>query len=110
MALAVNASGTQTATITTEHDLATPTTSGIYQLSVDVSAMAAGDILELRIKKKVLTGGVVRVAAQTVLYDAQPTDGLIWESDPFTAPFGVTATLKQTAGTGRAFPWSLQTL
>lgn len=110
MSLAVSSSGTQTATITTEHDLATPTASGVYQLSVDLNALADGEVVELRVKKKVLTGGTIRVAYQSSWTGVLPADDLIAESPPITAPFGCTVTLLQKNGTGRAFPWSLHTL
>jgi hypothetical protein len=110
MALAVSSSSSQTATINTEHDLATPTTSGVYVLSVDLSAMQAGDIVELRFKKKVRTGDTIRTAYQTTFADAPTAETMIAVSVPVPCPFGCTVTLKQVAGTGRAYPWSLETL
>jgi hypothetical protein len=110
LSLAVNASGTQTAVIGTEHSLATPTTSGVYVFSVDLANLAAGDILELRLKKKVLTAGTIHVAYLGTVQDAPSTDDQVIISVPIPCPFGCTVTLKQVAGTGRAFDWSLETL
>ena len=64
MAIIVDASGTQTATISTEHSLATVSVAGEYELKVDIDALAAGatpDIIELRVKTNILTGGTERV-------------------------------------------------
>ncbi len=106
----VESSGTQAATIGTEHTLAAPTTAGTRVLIVDVSNMAAGDALELRIKAKVLAGGTIRVAYKTVFYGAQDTDDLIKNSIPEPSDNGATFTLKQTAGTGRNFDWKVLVL
>lgn len=108
MALATADSGTQTATISTEHSLSTQTNAKTYVLQVDTINMALGDKLELRIKEKVLTGGTARVAyfARYVHVQAQP----IKISIPCPSMFSLEATLKQTAGTGRNFDWALLTL
>jgi len=103
-------SGTQTATIGTEHTLLTTTTPGDYALKVDKNAMQAGDSLELRIYDTVLSGGVSRVAYKYSSSGAQPTDDMIAISVPIPIDIGVTFTLKQTAGTGRAFPWKVLSL
>jgi hypothetical protein len=108
MTITVANSGTQTATIGTEHTLSTETTSGTHVLWVDLSNMVAGDAVELRVKRKVLTAGTIR---QTIVgtYSGAQADGCSC-SVPITAPYGATFTLKQTAGTGRAFDWSVERL
>lgn len=105
MAIAVVASGTQTATVSTEHTLATSTTGKTYVLVVDTAAMVNGDALELRLKTKVLSGGTSREAylATFIHVQAQPNK----YSVPVPANIECVATLKQTAGTGRAYPWAL---
>lgn len=108
MAPTIAASGTQTATIGTEHTLATVTTPGTLVLAVDCAAMANGDVLELRLKTKVLSGGASGLAYYTVYANAQGQP--IKYSVPVPANIEVVATLKQTSGTGRAFPWSLLSL
>ena len=58
-------SGTQTATVTTEHTLDTETTNGVFVLVVDTAAMLSGatpDELELRIYYTCLTSGTERLA------------------------------------------------
>jgi hypothetical protein len=104
------ANGTQTATITTEHVLggAAITTPGTYQLVVDLNAMLGGsspDILELRVYSKALSGGTERVADVHAFTGAQ-TSSPLFVSKPYMCPAYIKFTLKQTAGTGRSFPWS----
>ena len=109
MAISKHGTGTQTATINTEHTLnaTTPdTTDGIYQLFVDTSAMVAGDVLELRIKEKVVSAGTIRQVLVATLAGVQSDPG--WASPSFILLHGWDMTLKQTAGTGRAFPWSIR--
>lgn len=108
MALVAESSGTQTAVIGTEHSLAAPTTNKTRVLRVDCGAMVAGDTVELRIKTKVLSGGVER-EQQNVTY-ANALGSPIVESIPISSNQGATFTLKQTTGTGRAFPWAVLTL
>ena len=101
------ASGTQTAVIGTEHTLSTDTSNGNFVFKVDANAMASGDTLELRIYDVVLASGVSRVAYFSKFTDAQGADDKIKVSVPVPANIEFKATLKQTAGTGRAFPWSV---
>lgn len=108
MALVVESSGTQTATIGTEHTLAAPTTNKTRVLRVDLGPMVAGDVVELRIKTAVLAAGTVR--EQHCLTYTHALGQPIVESVPISSNQGVTFTLKQTAGVGRAFPWAVLTL
>lgn len=104
-----NQSGSQTATISTEHDLGTEiTTAGTYVLVVDTAAMVAGDVLELRIKTKAKSGGTQRVAYVVSYANAQAAPNKYSVPVPIDTSFQ--ATLKQTAGTGRAFPWNILAL
>lgn len=97
-------SGTQTATITTEHSLTTQTTADVFVLVVNVTNMAAGDTLELRSKTKVLTGGAAALADLVTLTGAQ-TEMVVWLEVP--SAHSAEFTLKQTVGTGRSFEWAL---
>jgi hypothetical protein len=111
MAVSAFASGTQTATVTTEHFLSSPNVAGIFTLHVDTNAMAAGDVLELRVYQIVLTGGTTRVAYFARYADAQPADDQIKLSVPIanelTDTNSLRFSLKQTFGTGRNFPWKV---
>lgn len=103
----VFASGTQSGTIGSEFALASPTGAGIFIFCVDLTNLAAGDALELRLKKKVLTGGAVGVVWKGAFYNAQDSDSVIAISLPLTVAFGCTASLKQVAGTARSYDWEL---
>ena len=105
MALASVGSGTQTATLDTEHTLDTETTAGVYVLVVDMANLVAGDTVILRIKTKYASGGTSRLAYSAVFTHAQA------EPNKYSVPIPVDAeiicTLEQTDGTGRDFPWNL---
>lgn len=111
MAVTAQGTGTQAASIGTEHTLLDIAVAGTFQLVVDLDAMAAGDTVELRIYQIVLTGGTRRVVAKVVYVDAQSADDKISNSIPvsneLTDAGSVRCTLKQTAGTGRSFPWKV---
>ena len=110
MAVSVESSGNQTAVIGTEHTLDTLADGGVYQCEVDTANMAAGDVLELRIAKPVLAGGTARVMFYAMFTGAQPAEDRLKVSVPFAVDAtaaGCLVTLKQTAGTGRAYPWSI---
>ena len=62
MTVSVKTSNSQTATITTEHDLATVTDPGVYVLVVDIAAMVAGDVTELRIYGKARSSDTERLS------------------------------------------------
>lgn len=108
MAPAVESSGTQTATVGTEHSLASPTTAKTRQLVVDLTNLANGDAVELRIKRKVLSTGTVRTWQMASFAHAQSSPVVL--SIPCPSPHGAEFTLKQTTGTGRSFDWSVETL
>lgn len=111
MAVTAAGTGTQTATLTTEHTLLDVASAGTFTLHVDLNAMAAGDVTELRIYQIVLTGGVRRVAYMSRFTGAQPADDLIAISVPvsneLTDAGSLRFTLLQTLGTGRAYPWKV---
>lgn len=108
MTLASESNGTQTATINTEHSLAAPTTAKTRVFLVDLVNLVSGDIVELRMKTKVLTAGTERTV-YTATYQHAQTDPIVI-SVPVPTLFGGSFTLKQTAGTGRSFPWAVYTL
>lgn len=99
------ASGTQVATVTTEHTLQTITDAGTYVLYVDTSAMVLGDTLELRAKTKVTSGGTTREFL--VATYANPQGQPVKASIPVASINEVVFTLKQTEGTSRSFNWEI---
>ncbi|MGH8575010.1 MAG: hypothetical protein ACREX8_20935 [Gammaproteobacteria bacterium] len=90
----------------TEHTLATVTDAGIYVLRVDINALTAADIVELRVyaKARNATDSERLIHGPAVYGPVAPT-GKLTDSIPVLATGHFKATLKQTAGTGRAFPW-----
>lgn len=108
MGLASAASGTQTATVNTEHSLSTQTGAGVYVLIVDTVNMVNGDTVEVRLKTKALTGGAVGLAFSGSFANVQAEP--LKFSIPVPSLFSIEATLKQVGGTSRAFDWQLATL
>lgn len=101
-------SGSQTATISTEHTLSASspfTTNGTYVLKVSLGAMANADKLQLRVYTKVRSADGEEVYIKASYRDAQFKLASI--SIPIPSDVHVKFTLKQTAGTGRAFPWAI---
>lgn len=104
-------SGTQTCVITTEHTLASVGVAGVFELVLDLNALANGDVLEVRAKTRILSGGTVRTVVLWTFADAQPADDLIQTMVPIANDLVEAGTLvytiKQTRGTGRAIPWKV---
>lgn len=98
-------SGTQAATISTEHTLATISEAGTYVLAVDTGALALGDVLELRVKTKVRAGDTSRTAYFATFAHAQGDPNKY--SIPIPITDEVVFTLKQVSGVGRSFPWNV---
>src|SRR5579872_3501391 len=111
MTVILQASGTQTAVISTEHQLADTNIAGVFSFHVDTVNMAAGDVLELRVYQVELTGGTSRVAFFQQFYGAQLTDDLMKVSLPIgndlTDSTALRFSLKQTFGVGRNFNWKV---
>lgn len=109
MTVSSNQSGSQVAVINTEHLLgAAIVTAGVYVLAVDTSAMTNGDVLELRIKTKAKAGSTLRQSYFATYVHIQADANKY--SVPVPVDVEVQFTLKQTAGTGRAFDWNILAL
>jgi hypothetical protein len=101
-------SGTQAATIGTEHTLNNITTGiGVYVLTVDTTPMVLGDILQIFIKTKVTSGSSFVVAYKISYSDAQEEANKYSVPVPVASGLGIICTLKQTNGTGKSFVWNL---
>ena len=105
MAVTSVGSGTQTATLDTEHTLDTETDAGVYVLVIDTSNMAAGDITILRIKTKDKSGGTSRLAYSATYANIQGEPHKY--SVPVPIDTEIVCTLEQTDGTGRNYDWNL---
>lgn len=106
MTWTVSASGTQAATVGTETTLATDATNGTYYFEVDASALAPGDMLELRIYTTTLAAGTSRVVWLSTFGPGPPSCPIL-ASPCQPSSVSLSVSLKQTAGTGRSFPWKL---
>lgn len=108
MAIFAHVATSVTPTLNTETFLSNVAVPGTYTLHIDLSNMAAGDYLEIRIYQMVLTGGASRVAYFSQYSHAQPTDNMIAISVPIsnelTDAQALRFSIKQTAGTARAYP------
>jgi hypothetical protein len=108
MAVAVNSSGSQTATIGTEHDLATITAADVFQPVIDIANLASGstpDLLEIAAYGKARSSDTERLIKKWRTIGDQLDD--LWRLPPIISPHSLRVTLKQTQGTGRAFPWAI---
>jgi hypothetical protein len=105
MAVTSVGSGSQSATLDTEHTLDTETTAGVYVLVVDMNNLADGDVVILRIKTKAKTGSTSRLAYQSTFSNAQTEVNKYSPAIPVDTE--IICTLEQTDGTGRSFDWNL---
>lgn len=116
MALTVQATGTQTATINTEHTLVNANaTAGVWELAVNLANLVNGEEVELRAYVKCLTGDATPFLTYYATYLNKRGDGaapgssaageIIVTSPPISSPYAISFTLKQLTGTGRAFDW-----
>lgn len=108
MTASVNTSGSQTCTISTEHTLATITTAGVFQLALDLNALADGttpDILTVKLYTKCRSSDTERLSESWEFIGAQGKPN--WRSNPELSPHHVKFTITQSAGTGRDVPWAV---
>ena len=107
MAVAQVDSGTLAAN-GSEQTADTISAAGAYVWVVDLSNMASGDTVVLRVKDKVLSGGSAVLAFEQTYSGAQAVDWVC--SDVVVTAHEVTFTLHQTAGTNRNFDWSTRSV
>lgn len=104
----LHSEGTQSASIGTEHTLTgAETTAGFYVFLIDVNAMLSGDTLEIRFKNTTLSsGGTQREMHKDTIVFQNITQPIIqYPAILFVNDWDIS--IKQTAGTGRSFPWSI---
>lgn len=96
--------GTQSATVTTEHTLKQDSGANSFQAAVDLTNMVNGDITEIRVYE------IINATARQIfngIYANVQANPLV--KTPIFASAGVTngfkLTLKQSAGTSRNFDW-----
>lgn len=105
------ASGTQSASVGTEHFLSQPNVPGIFELRVDTFNMTLGDTIELRTYVQVLSGVTSRVAYFGKFVGLQPTDDKIKISTPVANDIAATGAIRfsltQSEGTSRNYDWKV---
>lgn len=112
MAISEIYSGTETVSVTEwsmTTDTAGPdadTTDGVYQVFVDLNALAAGDLFEFKLYEKVLSSSTQRLVYSATFSGAQAAP--VWVSPSFILLHGWDATLKKLSGTDRAIDWSIR--
>jgi hypothetical protein len=84
------------------------TDDGVYQVFLDLNAVANGDVFELRIKEKVTSAGTQRTIATFTLSDAFGADNAVWASPSLILMHGWDVTMDKTVGTDRSIPYSIR--
>lgn len=114
MAISEPITGTETVT-TTEHSLATDTSydtgdaqtdDGVYEVVLDLSALAIGDKFELKLYEKVSSGGTQRKCRSWLFPHAQTNPHPIVYLGVLLHGWDVT--LDKIAGTDRSISWSIR--
>ena len=85
--------------------LAADTTDGVFQVFLDLSAMAAGDQYEIKIKEKVQSGGTQREIYAAIITG---TMAATWVSPSLIFMHGWDVTITKLAGTDRTLGWSIR--
>lgn len=104
-------SGSQTATLTTLHTLnsgSSPRTlDAIVVLRVNISAMLMGDHVEFVLGEEIQNASETQVDQIIGEVVHARGDNKWWVSPPCMVFYGWDFKLRQTVGTGRAFPWNI---
>ena len=110
MPITQESSGSQTATVNTEHTLATITTNKTFVAYVDCNALAAGEYVELKVKRDARSADATRTLHTRIVswLEAAMTPIIKLPADSGGGGEYV-VTLRQLNGTGRAFPWAIET-
>lgn len=82
------------------------TVDGVYQVFVDLSAVAPGDTFVIRIKEKVTSGGSQLGAMESALQGEQ--GATLWASPSLILMNGWDVTIQKEAGTDRSMPYSIR--
>jgi len=97
---------TSTLTVTTLNTTTPETTDGIYQVFVDIAALALDDTLELHVREKVISTSVQRTGIAAHIGLAADS---CWVSPSFILMHGWDVTIKQVGGAvGKLIPWSIR--
>ena len=104
-AITAGSAGSGTHTFTPEQALGTDATNGSFAFEVDATNLALGDLVNLRVYTKTLSGGAYGLAWEGTYQHVQALPHKI--APPVASDQGIMVTIRQLAGTARAFPWKL---
>lgn len=96
-------SGTQSATLTTEHVLTTQTGNKFYTAYVDLTNMQSGDTVEIRVSVIVKTAGN-HILYWMGSYSGAQSNPLVYIA-PLPSDISWKLTIKQVSGTSRDYDW-----
>jgi hypothetical protein len=82
------------------------TTDGVYQVFVDLNALAAGDTFRFRVYEKVLSSSTQRLVFEAFFTGAQAAP--VWASPSLVLMHGWDMALFKVAGTDRSIDWSIR--
>lgn len=106
MTIAVVSSGAQLTVVNTEHTLDTITTPAVLVLVVDLATLTGSDVVEIRIYGKARSSDTERLMHRGTYGPTALGSPLVF-SVPIVSPHHYRATIKQTGGSARTFPWAI---
>lgn len=102
---------------TTEYDLpsnsttlSSQTTSGIYQLFLDLTNLTSTEEYRLRIYEKIHSSGDTRRIIQEVIFSGAQSTEPMYVTPALLLMNGWTFTLKKNQGTDRSISWSIRSV
>ena len=110
MPISIAASNSQTATLATDHTLATqasPTGGAIYQLRVDAANLVNGERVTLTLRTKARSADTERVLYQSAFENVQGEPLKDSPAIAVEAAVNLVAILRQDGGSTKNYPWSL---
>ena len=84
------------------------TTAGVYELALDLSTLAAGDVVEVYIDTKARSASTERRLLIASFINAQNEP--VYLSPPIGSPHQITFRIKQPTGTARTIEYSIRRL
>lgn len=111
MAASNAASGSQTATLNTNHTVVTqtaPTGGASYQFVIDTANLVNGERLLVRMQSSVFNGQTLRDTYTSTFMHVQSQPVKPSPIISLDAGNQVSVIIRQEGGTGRVFPWALR--
>lgn len=86
--------------------IASQTTDGVYQVFLDLNALAAGDLYQLKVYEKVQSSSTQRVVYEAYIAGPAPEPNYVLPS--LVLVHGWDVTLDKISGTDRTIEWSIR--